>query len=105
LAFAHSGGAVFAAPGSSPTYGCNDVFANAGGDSLSGGINEGTNFSADPMFCDAQSEDFSLHPSSPCLSAGECGLVGALGVGPCSANSVSVVLKTASWGSLKSHYR
>lgn len=41
------------------------------------------NFSADPMFCDPENGDFSIHADSPCQSenSGGCGLVGALSTG------------------------
>jgi hypothetical protein len=74
---------VFCDQGGSAVLSCCDLFGNAGGDwtgcsATQVGING--NFSADPMFCGAQDEDFSLQSGSPCLDVGGCGLiVGAFG--------------------------
>lgn len=62
------------------------------------------NFSADPLFCDADAGNLYLQWNSPCLPANSpagCELIGALGVGGC--NSVSVVPET--WAQLKGRYR
>jgi len=70
------------------TVECCDVFGNEGGNYV--GIPDQTgingNISQDPLFCDSQHKDFSLHASSPCLlgnhpSGSSCGLIGALGRG------------------------
>ena len=68
------------------TVTCSDSYGNHG--STWGGCLEGQggiagNFSADPLFCDAPSGDFSLRFCSPCLDPPGCGLVGATGAGSC----------------------
>jgi hypothetical protein len=65
---------------------CSDVHGNAGGDyvdCISGLMGVDGNQSADPLFCDASSDDFTLHAASPCAPANApagCGLVGAFDV-------------------------
>lgn len=82
IADCQDGVAVYCDSTSSPPVTCNDLWNNAAGDgncALGAG-----NFSADPMFCDEASEDFSLHEDSPCVPANSpagCGLVGVLPVG------------------------
>ncbi len=65
---------------------CCDLYANAGGDWVSciadqSGVNG--NISEDPLFCDAQSGDFTIEVASPCAPHAnpDCGLIGAHGVG------------------------
>lgn len=90
------GSALYCDGSGSPTVTCNDFWSNAGGD---GNCTLGAdNFSADPMFCDEESEDFSLHEDSPCApgnSPSGCGLVGALPVGcwstPVSGRALAVL--------------
>ncbi len=61
---------------------CN-IFGNAGGDEIPPcAINEGGNFSADPLFADPEHDDFSLRPESPCAPGNhpdglEVGWIGA----------------------------
>ncbi len=62
------------------------------------------NFEADPKFCDAATDDFTLAADSPCLPGNhpegiECGLIGALNEG-CPAVPVSSV----SWGRIKARF-
>lgn len=89
IADSRDGTAVYCDSTSSPSITCNDFWANTAGD---GNCTLGSdNFSADPMFCNEASEDFSLHKDSPCASANSpagCGLVGALPVG-CWSTSIS----------------
>lgn len=80
------GEAVYCSGGSNPTLTCCDLFANAGGDwvgciASQAGING--NFSADPLYCDTNTDDFTLHSSSPCAweNNPSCGYVGAWLVG------------------------
>ncbi|MGH2570681.1 MAG: right-handed parallel beta-helix repeat-containing protein [bacterium] len=105
VVFGTGGGAVFAVAGNSATLGCNDVFGNAGGDALGGVVDLGTNFSADPLFCDAPGGDYTLAPASPCLPGGPCGLVGALGAGNCGTISAGAQIETLSWSRIKALYR
>ncbi len=66
---------------------CNDIFGNAGGDyvgCISGSEGVDGNISADPQFCDAGGEAFTLNAASPCAPANAppgCGLIGAFDVG------------------------
>lgn len=105
VAFAALGSAVVVGGGAAPSFGCNDVFGNAGGDSIAGVIDLGTNFSADPLFCDSSGGDYTLQATSPCLNRPSCGTVGAFGAGSCAGVSVDVALETSSWGALKARYR
>jgi hypothetical protein len=77
-----NGEAIHCDGSSSPDITCNDFWNNAAGD---GNCTLGAhNFSANPVFCNEASEDFSLRENSPCAapnSPGDCGLVGALPVG------------------------
>lgn len=60
------------------------------------------NFSADPLFCDPDNDDFTLRADSPCAAPGptSCGLIGAL---PVACGAVSV--ERLSWGKIKGAYR
>lgn len=63
---------------------CCDVYGNTDGNVICGNI--GGNFSADPLFCDAANDDYTLDGASPCLPGNhpdgvDCGLIGALGWG------------------------
>jgi len=66
--------------GDGVAMGCSVVFGNTGGDHYPNWfIDEGGNFSADPMFCDLSS--LALQPGSPCLpgnhpDGADCGLIG-----------------------------
>ena len=63
---------------------CNDVWNNAQGDYSSecaGHPQLGGNISANPLFCTGPARDFRIRNDSPCApDAGDCGLIGALGV-------------------------
>jgi hypothetical protein len=93
---------------STATISCTDIFGNAGGDwvgSIAPQGNINGNFSADPLFCDPDADDFTLHSDSPCLPGNhptgeDCGLIGALrqGCGP-------VSVERESWARTKSKYR
>jgi hypothetical protein len=65
-------------------------------ESLSGCIEASDNVSGDPLFCDPESDDFTVSGSSPCLQAdGPCqGLIGAFSVG-CDEEFVNVVGRTS----------
>ena len=105
IAFGTGGGATGSAPGANPAYGCNDSFANVGGDSLRGGVDLGDNISADPLFCDASHRNYWLDPASPCLPAGNCGLRGAFGEGDCTAVTVSAGVEASTWSRIKARFR
>ena len=65
---------------------CADVFGNTGGDwvqCIGGQDGLNGNFSADPLFCDAESDDYRLDGRSPCTAAnsGSGSFVGALDIG------------------------
>ena len=87
------------------TLTCCDVYGTVGGDYVGciagqGGVN--SNFSADPLFCGKDENNFTLEAFSPCAPPGVtgCGLVGALPVG-CGPTSVA----PSSWGEIKGRYR
>jgi predicted outer membrane repeat protein len=85
---AHSflGKAVHCQSGSTMDVKCTDIYGNAGGDWVGcvAGL-QGTdgNLCADPLFCDWNAGDLTLHTDSPCAMDGnECGiLIGAVGIG------------------------
>jgi hypothetical protein len=62
------------------TFGCNDWYGNALGE-LQGRPYSSTEFSTNPLFCDAPGGDLHLSPNSPLRDWAGCGLVGALGAG------------------------
>ncbi|MCK4510735.1 hypothetical protein KAW64_03300, partial [bacterium] len=65
IAFSTQGDAVSWDGGGVLTTRWSCVFGNAGGDSLPGCHHD--NIFEDPLFCDAENEDFTLHADSPCL--------------------------------------
>jgi predicted outer membrane repeat protein len=103
VALSASGPGVLVVPGASPTFGCCDVFGNAGGDAI-GGVDLGTNLFVDPLFCDPAAHDWTLHDTSPCLPGGGCPLRGAFGAG-CASVGVDEGPAPISWGRLKSLWR
>jgi hypothetical protein len=59
----------------------------------------GTNFTADPLFCNASSRDYGLQPGSPCLPGeNACGLVGANPLTCGTPSLVSVTVDTSPSG-------
>jgi predicted outer membrane repeat protein len=103
LAFATAGGA--AGGTAACQTGCLDVYENLGGNyvgPLAGQIGVATNFSADPLFCNAAADDYTLRENSPCAPPGAtgCGLIGVYDVG---CGPVSV--EPTSWGLIKARYR
>jgi hypothetical protein len=87
---------------------CTDVGGNSDGNwvgCLAPWATEAMNFTADPLFCDADRGDFTLAAESPCApDANPCGLVGAHGVA-CSRPPVPDEVTSRSWGSVKAGYR
>jgi hypothetical protein len=89
LAFSTQGEAVYCWSNGSATLSCCDVYGNAGGDwvdCIAGQEGQNGNICADPLFCDADGGNFTLHGSSPCLAGHhpegyDCGLMGAWPVG------------------------
>jgi predicted outer membrane repeat protein len=85
--------------GTTPMVSCCDLFGN-GSDGFCGG-DSGNNFSSDPLFCAADSGDFSLQHGSPCSpphSPEACGWIGAFSVGCVSS------VEPTTWGAMKYHY-
>jgi hypothetical protein len=82
--------------------GCNDFFANTGGDAVCAGDN-GSNFSLDPLFCGIPgSGNYYLQQTSPCVAAySPCFQdLGALGIA-CQVTATEKI----TWGRVKSLYR
>jgi hypothetical protein len=105
IAFSYYGPGVLSHYGGPvPILVCCDIFGNAGGDWMGAiasqyGING--NVSEDPLFCDPENLDFTLHADSPCAPFTppnpECDLIGAWPVG---CGSTPVIATT--WGRVKS---
>jgi len=98
-------GGVGAGVGGGADLSCCDIFGNAGGDwvgNIADQFGADGNISEDPLFCNSENFDFSLHADSPCAPDynPECGLIGALPVG-CGG---SPALKTT-WGAMKALFR
>ena len=100
--------------GSLVEFTCSDADSSSG--AMTGAIPPvwtGTNFSADPLFCDGVScgaapssfGNFELGSASPCLAGqtGGCGLIGALPQGACSRATATI--RARSWGQVKALYR
>jgi hypothetical protein len=84
IAFSVDSEAVVCALGGAAELTCSDVFGNDAGDwvgCIDGQEGINGNFSLDPLFCDAELDDYHLLPDSPCADAAGCGLVGALAAG------------------------
>ena len=79
-----TGYAVSCGSGGTATLTCCNVYGNAHDweDCIAGQFGGG-NISQDPLFCDAESGDFTLSANSPCAAENNpvCGQIGALGVG------------------------
>ncbi len=86
---------------------CCNLYGNAGGDWVGPiadqyGVNG--NIAEDPLFCDPESYDFTLHEDSPCAPFTppneECDLIGAwpIGCGPTS-------IERMSWGAIKARFK
>jgi hypothetical protein len=87
ISFSTDGEAVACDLGApSPELSCCDVYGNAGGDwvgCIAGQYGISGNIREDPLFCDPESEDFTLRVGSPCLPGHnpDCGLIGASPIG------------------------
>lgn len=103
FASARDGPGVRCEAGGTPTLRCNDLWNSAMPDLEGcGQLPAGTNFSADPRFCDPQAGDFHLQTNSPCAPEGspsDCGLVGAFGVA-CAPHAIA----PSTWGQIKVRY-
>lgn len=88
-----------------PVLRCCDLHGNVDGDwvgCVAGQEGVNGNFSANPLFCDPGTDNYTLAENSPCLPANNsCGvLIGALGQG---CGPISRTLDT--WAKIKSRYR
>jgi hypothetical protein len=83
------------------TGGCNDYWANEGGNFYNW-VPDPTDFFEDPLFCGPEQLDLTLEASSPCVEGNTpgCPQVGAWGVG---CGTVSI--EPMSWGRIKDKYR
>jgi predicted outer membrane repeat protein len=104
IAFTSGAAATFTSGGALPSWGCNDAFANTGGDVFSGGVDLGSNSFLDPVFCDAALGNWTLAGGSPCLAGGGGPRRGAFDLG-CVAVSAPEPLAGLSWGRAKSLFR
>jgi predicted outer membrane repeat protein len=105
VAFGATGEAVRCEGTTTATLSCCDLFGNDGGDwvgTIGGQYGSNGNISADPLFCNAGSGDFTLHANSPCApdSNPDCGLIGAWPV-----NCGSTFAERTSWGAIKAMFR
>jgi predicted outer membrane repeat protein len=104
--------AVLCGDGGSIDMIASNVFGNGGGDWVDCIADQSEidgNFSADPLFCDAELGDLSLYLNSPCLpgnhpNGGDWGLIGARGAG-CPATGIAESTHEASWGAIKAMFR
>jgi predicted outer membrane repeat protein len=102
-----AGGAVRCVDGVNPVLECVDIYGMEGGDwtgCIAGQLGTNGNFSADPLFCNLEGGDCTLHAASPCLPGNhpdgvDCGLIGALGPG-CGA----VGVEQETWARIKARY-
>ena len=80
ISYTSGGAALSCVMGTEPLISCSNLYWNFGGDEICGN-DGGGNFSGDPLYCDAESGDFSLQDASPCLAREGCGRIGAFGQG------------------------
>jgi hypothetical protein len=107
LAFGAHGAAVTCWDDSHVVLICCDVFGNEGGDwvgCIADQLGINGNIAANPLFCDLENGDLTLHEDSPCAPFTppneECDLIGAWPVG-CGPTAVQM----GTWGSIKAMYR
>jgi hypothetical protein len=110
IAFNRDGEAVLCQGPAPPTLTCCNIYGNPGGDwvgCIEGQAGTSGNISADPLFCDTLSGDFSVENCSPCLPGNhpdgyDCGgFIGASDSG-CECRTAA---KPTSWGAIKAIYR
>jgi hypothetical protein len=102
IAFSLNGDAVACEHCAYPTLKCCDIFGNAWGPGCaSPWIGTSGNFAEDPLFCCPEIGNYHLQSESPCVSSGNCGLIGALGVGCTGPSRVEPV----TWSRVKARYR
>jgi hypothetical protein len=90
------------------TLTCCDLYGNGGGDwagSIANQAGKSGNFSADPLFCGLNADNYTLKQCSPCAPGNnpqvyDCGLIGALPVG-CIGTSIT----PTTWGHIKAMFR
>ncbi len=104
ISFSRGGEVVVCWDMASDAFICCDLFGNEGGDW--GGCAQGQgangNISADPLFCGAETDDYTVADTSPCAPDHnpECGLIGAWPVG-CQG---PVPVERSTWGQIKARY-
>lgn len=107
IAYGVAGEAVQSADFGWKTYvSCSNFYGNEGGDwvgEVADQVGVDGNISADPLFCNAQLNDFHLNENSPCAPDAnpECGLIGAWPV----ACSDPIAVHEATWGEIKMRFR
>ncbi len=107
IAFGLDASVVVEGAGAAAEFTCCDLYGNAGGDwvaPFAEQLGVSGNISDDPLFCDREAGDLSLHEDSPCAPFSapnpECDLIGARPVG-CGPSPVVPV----TWGRIKAEYR
>ncbi|MBU1698622.1 MAG: right-handed parallel beta-helix repeat-containing protein [Candidatus Eisenbacteria bacterium] len=90
---------------------CNDFWNHVESTVISPAwIDTNGNFSLNPLFCDPDNGDFTLHADSPCVPGNhpdgyECGLIGAYDVGCGMAGVPNAMVQNTTWGQIKATYR
>jgi hypothetical protein len=105
VAFSRNSVGVGCQPNYPPQLTCCDLFGNEEGDwvlFIADQYGVRGNIAADPLFCDAGSEEFTLYANSPCAPDynPDCGLIGAWPVG-CGQTAA----EETSWGAIKAMFR
>ncbi len=110
IAFSEIGPAVLCDDTSGAALTCCDVYGNAGGDwvgYIAGQYGVSGNISENPLFCDPERNDLTLHADSPCAAENNprCGLIGACPVGCPPSTGIAEMIETTSWGRIKAMHR
>lgn len=107
IAFSVAGQAVQSIYADDVEMTCCDLYGNAGGDwvgHIAGQYGINGNISEDPLFCDPEGGDFTLHSNSRCAPFSppntECDLIGAHPIG-CGSTPVT----STTWGGIKALFR